>query len=124
MMHCVIIDDEMSGVISLRLLISKFVPDLKVVASTTIATEGIDLINDFRPDIVFLDINMPILNGFELLEKISYRNFNLIFTTAHQEFGIRALRQNAKDYLLKPIDEIELNAAIARIKNKNKEDSK
>jgi len=119
MMHCVIIDDEMNGVISLKLLIAKFFPELKVVACTTQAPIGVEMINDYRPDIVFLDINMPVLNGFELLEKLKFRDFHLIFTTAHQEFGVRAIRQNAKDYLLKPIDEAELIAAITRIKANN-----
>lgn len=118
MLHAVIIDDEENGVKSLELLIEKFVSDVKVVASTSNAVEGIDMINDFRPDIVFLDINMPVLDGFQLLENLSFRKFNLIFTTAHREYGLKALKQNAIDYLLKPIDISELKMSVARVKQK------
>lgn len=118
MLHAVIIDDEANGVKSLELLVQKFVPDVKVVASTTSAVEGIDLINNFRPDIVFLDINMPVLNGFQVLENLDYKKFCLIFTTAHREHALKALKQNATDYLLKPVDIEELRKAVERARKK------
>ncbi len=124
MLHAVIIDDEINGVRSLELLIQKFVPEIKVVSSTTNSVEGIDIINNFRPDIVFLDINMPVLNGFQLLDNLEYKKFNLIFTTAHGEYGLKALKQNATDYLLKPVDIEELKTAVERVKKKiNKQHS-
>src|SRR5471030_515650 len=104
MLHAVIIDDEIYGVKSLELLIQKFVEDVKVVATTTNPVEGIDIINNYRPDIVFLDISMPVLDGFQLLENLNYKKFCLVFTTAHREYGLKALRKNAIDYLLKPVD--------------------
>lgn len=120
MLHALIIDDEENGVISLELILRKYVPEVKLVAKTTSALEGVEFINSYRPDIVFLDINMPNLNGFELLEKIEYRKFHLIFTTAHEEYALKAIKQNALDYLLKPIDGDDLKKAIEKVKNNDK----
>lgn len=121
MLHAVLIDDEYNGLRSLELLIKKFVPTLKVVAQTMDPLEGVELINNYRPDVVFLDINMPSLNGFEVLEKLEHKNFNLIFTTAHQEYAIAAIKKSATDYLLKPIDSLELLNAVQRIEEKKKQ---
>lgn len=118
MLHAVIIDDEANGVKSMELLVQKFVPDVKIVAHTTSPVEGIDIINNYRPDIVFLDINMPVLNGFQMLENLEYKQFCLIFTTAHREYGLKALKKNATDYLLKPVDIEELKMAVERAKKK------
>ncbi len=117
MIHAIIIDDEKSGIKSLELLLNKFTDDVKIVATTTVPEEGIDLINQYRPDIVFLDIYMPGLNGFDLLDKLTYKGFHLIFTTAHNEHGLRALKANAFDYLLKPIDWQELKTAVDKVRN-------
>jgi two-component system LytT family response regulator len=76
------------------------------------------MIENFKPDIVFLDINMPEMNGFEMLEKLSWKDFNLVFTTAHQEYALKALKNNAVDYLLKPIDHEDLSKAVDRIREK------
>lgn len=118
MLTAIIIDDEYNGIRSLELLIKRFATDVNVVAMTPDPYEGIELINNYRPDIVFLDINMPSLNGFEVLEKLVYNKFNLIFTTAHQEYAIRAIKQASTDYLLKPIDAEELVFAIEKVKTK------
>ena len=83
--------------------------------------EGLIFINDYKPDIVFLDINMPLLNGFELLDKLTFKNFYLIFRTAHQEYGLKATKQNATDYLLKPIGTEYLVEAIERVEKKIRE---
>lgn len=124
MLHAIIIDDEENGLISLELLIKEFVPEVKVVATTTDAVKGVELINNFRPDIVFLDINMPSLNGFEVLDKIEFKKFHLVFTTAHEEYALKAIKQRAIDYLLKPVDEDDLNLAVEKVKNKIKENEK
>jgi len=121
MLHALIIDDEENGIISLSLLIKRVVPEIKIVATTVYAPRGITLINDFRPDIVFLDINMPDLNGFELLEKIEYKKFHLIFTTAHEEYALKAIKKSAVDYLLKPIGTEDLIKAIEKVKLKIKQ---
>lgn len=123
LLHALIVDDEENGIVTLDLMIKKYVPEAKVVAKTTNPNEGVELINTYRPDIVFLDINMPNLNGFELLEKIEYRKFHLIFTTAHEEYALKAIKQNALDYLLKPIDGDDLKKAIEKVKKNLEEDN-
>src|SRR6185369_3053713 len=102
-LHAIIIDDEKKGISALKQLVEKFVEDVKIIAECLKASEGIDLIEKHKPEIVFIDIDMPGMNGFEMLEKLSWKNFNLVFTTAHQEYGLKALKNNAVDYLLKPI---------------------
>jgi two-component system, LytTR family, response regulator len=120
--RAIIIDDEQNGLEALSILIARYLPDLYVVAQSTKPIEAIGLIESYRPEIVFLDINMPELNGFELIENLSWRNFNLIFTTAHQEHALKALKINAFDYLLKPIDPDELKDAVARVLKKTSDD--
>lgn len=115
MLRAVIIDDERSGINALQLLIDKHIGTLKVVGSTTQAEQGIALIEDYHPDVVFLDISMPNLNGFALLEQLHYRDFNLVFTTAHQEYALQAIKHHAFDYLLKPVDVDELKECVSRI---------
>lgn len=117
-LRSIIIDDEDTGINTLKLLIEKHVPDVKVVAECNRPREAIELIENYKPEIVFLDISMPDMNGFELLDKLEWKNFNLIFTTAHQEYALKALKANALDYLLKPVYHKELSSAIERIKEK------
>lgn len=115
MLRAVMIDDERSGLNALQLLIDKHVNNVKVVGSTTNAQQGIAAIEDYRPEIVFLDISMPQLNGFALLEQLQYRDFNLVFTTAHQQYALQAIKHHAFDYLLKPIDVNELQSCVSKI---------
>ncbi|MBA3682851.1 MAG: response regulator transcription factor [Bacteroidetes bacterium] len=117
-LRAIIIDDEETGIETLKFLLEKYISELKIVAQTTVASEAIELIENYMPEIVFLDISMPEMDGFELLEKLTWKNFNLIFTTAHQEYGLKALKGGAIDYLLKPIDYKDLIIAIDKIKNK------
>lgn len=117
MLRVIIIDDEPAGIRAIRQLAERNTGLLKVVATALYADEGITLIEDYRPDVVFLDINMPETDGFTLLEKLSYRNFKLVFTTAHHEFGIQAIRNNAFDYLLKPISEQDFDQCLQRLVN-------
>lgn len=115
-LRAIIVDDEESGIATLELVIDRHIPDVKIVASCNKPSEAIELIENYKPEIVFLDVNMPEMNGFDLLEKLQWKNFNLIFTTAHQEYALKALKNNAIDYLLKPVYHKELQAAIERIK--------
>jgi two-component system LytT family response regulator len=112
----IIIDDEQNGIDGLAILIRKYAPHVRIIAQCNMAREAIAMIENYKPDIVFLDINMPEMNGFEFLEKLSQKNFDLIFTTAHDEYALRALKANAIDYLLKPIDYMELETAVAKVK--------
>lgn len=115
MQRTIIIDDELIGISTLKILIERYTPTLNVIATTDDPEEGIKLIEDFRPDVVFLDISMPKMDGFELLDKLSYKDFNLIFTTAHEESAINTLKSETYNYLLKPIDIDELKACANNI---------
>ncbi|WP_118972847.1 LytR/AlgR family response regulator transcription factor [Taibaiella koreensis] len=118
MYRAIIVDDELMGIKTLKLLLEKNCPDVKVVATAIEPQAGITFIDDYRPDIVFLDISMPQMSGFELLEQTYYKDFCLVFTTAHAEHAIKAIRNKAHDYLLKPIDAEELKACVHNIRNR------
>lgn len=122
LLRAIIIDDEQRGIDTLNILVEKHIDSLRVVAECTWAEEGVKLIENYKPEIVFLDINMPQMDGFELLKKLTWRDFNLVFTTAHPEYGLKALKNNAIDYLLKPIDPGDLAFAVNKIKQKMLED--
>jgi two-component system, LytTR family, response regulator len=115
MLRAIIIDDELIGVNTLKLLIEKHTEGIKIVASATDPEKGILLIDDYKPDVVFLDVSMPKMNGFELLEKIEHKDFHLVFTTAHREYAINAIKNGAMDYLLKPIDITELKSCVDKL---------
>lgn len=115
MLRAIIIDDELIGVNTLKLLIEKHTPEIKIVATATEPEKGITAIEDYKPEIVFLDISMPKMNGFELLERLTFKDFKLVFTTAHQEHAIKAIKNGAYDYLLKPIDIDELKTGVNKI---------
>ena len=89
-------------------MIEKTVPEIKQVIACNDSRKAADMIHVYRPGLVFLDIQMPHMNGFELLEKLPNKNFKIIFTTAYNEYAIQAIRFSAFDYLLKPIDMEEL----------------
>jgi two-component system LytT family response regulator len=119
MLRAIIIDDEASSINALKVLIERHTPDVKVVAATTEAANGISLVSDYRPDIVFLDVSMPEMNGFEFLDKLGNRDFRLVFITAHQEYALQAIKNKADDYLLKPIDIQELKTCVGNILARN-----
>lgn len=114
-LRAVLIDDEFMGLNSLHILLAKHCPKVKSVAESRNPEAAIEIIENYCPDIVFLDINMPQMTGFEMLEKLKWKNFDLIFTTAHQEYALKALKSDAVDYLLKPIDPEELKAAVNKV---------
>lgn len=116
-LRSIIIDDEETGITALKILIEKYIPDVKIVAECSRSQEAVEIIENYKPEIVFLDISMPEMDGFELLEKLEWKNFNLIFTTAHQQYALKALKNNATDYLLKPVYHKELRSAVDRIKD-------
>lgn len=112
MIRAIVIDDEAAGIEMIKILASRIPALIKIVASTLDPEKGITLIEDYAPDVVFLDISMPLLNGFDLLAKLSFRNFKLIFTTAHKEYAIDAFKVKAFDYLLKPIDSVDFAKCV------------
>lgn len=103
-----IIDDEVWAADSLRLMIEKFIPKVIEIADCTDARQAAACIAHYKPQIVFLDIKMPYLSGFEILQQIPNQTFKVIFTTAFDEFAVKAIRFSAFDYLLKPVDAEEL----------------
>jgi two-component system LytT family response regulator len=121
MFRAIIIDDELMGINTLKVLIEKHTPSVKVVGTTIDPETGITLIEDYRPDLVFLDISMPKMSGFDLLERLSFKDFDLVFTTAHEEYAIKAIKNRAHDYLLKPIDIAELRNCIENLSEKQAE---
>jgi len=114
MLKALLIDDEERATDSLRLMIEKMVPEIEQVKVCNDARKAAEIIHEFQPGLVFLDIQMPHLNGFQLLEKMPNKNFKLIFTTAYNEYAIQAIRFSAFDYLLKPVDVEELQASVQR----------
>ncbi len=114
MLKALLIDDEERATDSLRLMIEKMIPEITQVKVCNDARIAAEIIHEFQPGLVFLDIQMPHLNGFQLLEKMPNKNFKLIFTTAYNEYAIQAIRFSAFDYLLKPIDVEELQASVER----------
>ena len=118
----VIIDDEQNNIDNLTILLGKHCNQIAVIGTALNANEGERVILQYQPDIVFLDIQMPNRNGFELLQSIKIANFELIFVTAFDQYGIQAVKFSALDYLLKPINTDELinavNKAIPRIVEK------
>lgn len=114
MLKAILIDDEPKCVELLHRELAMHCPQVQVVAKTTSSEEGLRLIQVLQPDVVFLDIEMPRLNGFQLLEKVGDIFFQLIFVTAYNEFAVKAFRYSALDYLLKPIDSAELQQAVRK----------
>ena len=118
MIKALIIDDEISAANVLQLMIERHVPEINDLRIATKAAEAHNLIQQFQPQLVFQDIVMPEKNGFEILSEIKKINFEIIFTTAYNEYAIRAIRFSALDYLLKPINANELRAAVNRFLEK------
>ncbi len=118
MIKAMIVDDEQSSIDLLQWLAEQYCPDISSIRSARSVQEAIPLIRAFKPDILFLDIQMPHQSGFDLLTTIDHWEFEVIFTTAYNEFAIQAIRFSALDYLLKPVDEAELRKAVERYKAK------
>jgi len=123
MIRAMLIDDEQHCVKSLLVDLQANCPSVEVVATAYSAKEGIMTIKRLNPDLVFLDVEMPWMNGFEMLEILGEVVFSIIFTTAHDEFAARAFRISAVDYLLKPIDVADLKVAVQKVEKKMEEGS-
>ena len=117
-MRSVIIDDEPQSAAILRKDLAAHCPQVEVLAECHSAKEGIMTIKKEKPDLVFLDIEMPWMNGFEMLEVLGEVHFAIIFTTAHDQFAAKAFRLSAVDYLLKPVDAHDLKAAVTKAAEK------
>lgn len=119
MIRAILLDDEKHSLATLAWKLDKFCPEVEVIQQFTDSMEALQYIEKNPPDLLFLDIEMPRLNGFEVLEELPQPlPFEVIFITAYDEFGIRAVKASALDYLLKPIQNQELKAAIEKYKQK------
>ncbi len=118
----ILIDDEKSSLIILEKLIARCCSNIEIIGKAQSVASGIEIINEQSPDLVFLDINMPDGDGFEILEKVDKRDFEVIFTTAYDKYAIKAFEFAALHYLLKPINSEDLKDAIDRFHEVKKED--
>ncbi len=119
MVKALIIDDEQIAVNVLTLMIERHLPEITSVKSLTNPAQAPALISEYSPDIVFLDIEMPYQNGFELLKSLPEISFDIVFTTAYDKYAIQAIKFSALDYLLKPIDADELKETYDRFVQKS-----
>jgi two-component system, LytTR family, response regulator len=122
-MTAIIIDDEPNAIELLALRLMQKCPQIELLAACTSSVKGVEAIKKHQPDIVFLDIEMPQLNGFQVLEAVDDLSFALIFVTAYDKFALKAFRYSAIDYLLKPIEVEELIEAVKKVE-KMKQTSK
>ena len=107
MIKAIIIDDELHCRKTLGILLNEYCPDVQIIGQCDNGVTGTEAIKNLRPDLVFLDIEMPHMNGFELLEQFPEIHFAVIFTTGYDQYAIKAFRFSALDYLLKPINHDE-----------------
>ena len=115
MVKAIIVDDEPNCCKTLSLLLDRYCPEVQVTGIFHNGLDGLQAINTSSPELVFLDVQMPKMNGFEMLEKLPSVNFHLIFTTSFDKYALKAFRFSAIDYLLKPVDREELQKAIQKV---------
>jgi two-component system LytT family response regulator len=115
-MKTIVVDDEEQGRLNLIYILNQFCPEVEIVAQADNAATALQLIEIHKPNLLFLDVRMPEMDGFELLDAIPVKDFSVIFVTAHEEYGIKALKASAIDYLLKPVASDDLIAAVEKAK--------
>ena len=115
MLKAIIIDDEKNAVTAMEIAIKEYCPEVEIIGTAQSAKDGIKEIQNKNPDIVFVDIEMPQMTGIEMIEQFGNRKFEVVFVTAYNQFAIKAFKVNAIDYLLKPINIIELINAVKKI---------
>ncbi|MET1258354.1 MAG: response regulator transcription factor [Flavobacteriaceae bacterium] len=119
MLEAVLVDDESKALESLSWELTNLSDEVTVIASFTDAHEALDYLEKNTPDCLFLDIEMPIMDGFQFIQNLKNKNFPVIITTAYNQYALKALKNEALDYLLKPIDTDDLNDTILKIKKYN-----
>ncbi len=113
--NALLVDDEQKALDTLDSLIQNHCPNVRVIAKLTSPEDGLKKINELKPDLIFLDIDMPGMDGFEMLDHIHDRNFEVIFVTGSNYFAIKAFKVNAIDYILKPVIVDELISAVEKV---------
>ena len=116
MLKIVIIDDERDALEALEWKLNKCLKEKLSITKCSSPIIAIDIVKELKPDLIFLDIQMPEMDGFSFIEKFPDRGFEVIFTTAYDEYGIKAVKAQALDYLMKPIDIDELTLAMIKVK--------
>jgi len=111
----IIVDDELFGRENLKKIIVNYCYEIEILGCADSVVSAKILVKDHKPDVVFLDINMPVLNGFDFLDEYDELDFMVVFVSAHEEFGINAIKAGATDYLLKPIDIKELKQTVKKL---------
>ncbi|HXB31490.1 MAG TPA: LytTR family DNA-binding domain-containing protein [Puia sp.] len=119
MINTIIVDDEVHCLDTLNILLNDYCPEIQVTGKCMSGKKALEAIERIKPELVFLDIEMPSMTGFELLEQFVKIPFSVIFTTSYDQYAIKAIRFSALDYLLKPIDHKELVAAVTKVKQQN-----
>ena len=117
MLTCIIVDDELKSREALKKMVVSYCEDVKVMSTCQNLAEAVEAINHLNPDIVFLDVQMQGESGFDLFPLLSAVNFEVIFTTAHSEYALKAMKFSAIDYLLKPIDIDDLQKAVSKVES-------
>ena len=118
MINTVLIDDELAALETLKLAIEKYCPDLNIQGAYNSPDKGLEEIRRLSPSLVFLDIQMPQMSGFDLLQRLSPVNFDVIFVSAYDQYAIKAIKFSALDYLLKPVDVDDLLHAVKKAKER------
>jgi two-component system LytT family response regulator len=113
----VLVDDDKTSILTLRTLLGNQFPSVKMIGEASSVAEAVPLIDKVKPDLVFLDINMPDGEGFDVIEKVAFKEFRVIFITAYDIYAVRAFEFSALHYLVKPITLDMLQSAIARYKD-------
>lgn len=111
----IIVDDELYGRENLKKIIETYCREFEIIACADSVVNAKELVSIHNPDVVFLDISMPVLDGFDFLDEYDDRNFIVVFVTAHEEFGIKAVKAGAADYLLKPVNIKELKQTVKKL---------
>ena len=119
MLQAVIVDDEIKALQSLTWELTNFSDEISVIASFTNPHDALDYLEKNTPDCLFLDIEMPTMDGFQFIQKLTNKNFPVVITTAYNQYALKAIKNEALDYLLKPIDTDDLEETIAKIKKFN-----
>ncbi|MCC5927704.1 MAG: response regulator transcription factor [Cyclobacteriaceae bacterium] len=124
MIRAILVDDEYKSRENLKMILEEYCPDVQVTGQAGSVTEAIELISSEKPELVFLDIQMKMETGFDLLESIDSINFDIIFVTAYAEFALRAIKFSAVDYVLKPVDIAEFQVAVNKVIKRRSKDQK
>ncbi|HZG69923.1 MAG TPA: response regulator, partial [Chondromyces sp.] len=118
MIKAIIADDEPFAIEVIQELLNRFAPDVFILATAKNGLDALNAILHHKPDLLFLDVDMPLMNGLEMIEKLPYKNLQIIFTTGSSNHALKAIKLEATDYLLKPIDPFEFAIAIEKVRTR------